>query len=536
MMTLDSIFKAQQKYGVTQKISDMEQVSYEIYLSSCRKYISDLTPSEYYNWDRQKQIGFTENLIVQYVNSNQKEVEGFVQEGEDGVSGELMITELITRLETDIVDFGILRPALDDPDIQEIQINDFKTIWVVKHGRAELYCDRNGKPYQFVSDEELHSVIDRLVFNNKTGTKAARMTVTNPLVNTRTAAKGFRLSAVNDSATTPDMKAGFDFPVTTVTIRKYSPSRLTFDDFVRFGTMTEEMAQFLRLCGSSNVRLACVGPTSSGKTTLLNAVVWEIPRDQRLLLVQNPTEIMVYERAEETGVNLRNSVHWEASDLSPEMQKDPTTATMANFISHALRNTPDVLIPGEVRTPEEFFQMNRAIKTGHRVLTTFHASSAADAIERMATELATLGGSIQDYVSSLVRSIDIVVAQLKLPDGRRRVVSIEELTGEVDENGKAKSRVLFRFRLTGQTERDEYGNILEVKGVFEQPEAISDELVQKFYQAGVSEEELRPYVDLDYKGSYQASNQSYTGMSDEDFMAGLSSVQGFTQDSPLFGV
>lgn len=520
MISLNDIYMAQQRFGVTQQISDKEIVSYALYLSGCRNFVSDRTPHEYYNWDRHRQISFSENLIIQYVTNNEKEVEGFVTD-----NGELLVTDLIDRLRTDIVDFGILRKALDDDDVQEIQINDYKTIWVVKHGKTMLYTDDNGKPYQFVSDEELHATIDRLVFNNKSGAQAARMTTENPLLNTRTATKGFRLSGVNHSAVTPDMKVGFDFPVTTITIRKYSPSRLTFEDFVELGSMTEEMAEFLRICGSSNIKLACVGPTSSGKTTLLNAIVWEIPRDQRLILVQNPTEIMVYERAEENGVNLRNTVHWEASDLSPEAQKDPTTPSMANFIAHTLRNTPDVIIPGEVRTPEEFFQMNRALKTGHRVLTTFHASNAADAIERMATELATLGGSIQDYVSSLVRSIDIIVAQIKFPDGRRRVSSIEELTGGIDANGKAESRVLFKFELSGVTDKDEHGNIINVHGEFKHISPISDELVQRFYQSGVSKEELLPFITVDSPTKYNKSSQSYSGMSDDDFMAGLGTIQ-----------
>jgi Flp pilus assembly CpaF family ATPase len=130
---------------------------------------------------------------------------------------------------------------------------------------------------------------------------------------------------------------------------------------------------------------------------------------------------MLYERSPETGTILRNVLHWEAADLSPEAAKDPTTQTMGNFMAHTLRNTPDVVIPGEVRTPQEFFQMYKIMKTGHRVLTTFHAGGAANAIERMATELATLGGSIEDYKKTLVHSLDIIVSQQKLGDGSRHV-------------------------------------------------------------------------------------------------------------------
>lgn len=506
MLTLAAIFTAQRKYGTSSEVSDSEKVTYEVYLANCRRLLADKTPEDYFNWDRNKQVDFTDNLIIQFVRNNLKEVEGFVDE-----RGDIMMEELIDRLRADITDFGILKAAWDDPNVQEIQINDFKTIWVIVGGHAELYTDKSGAPFQFVSDIELHSTINRLIYNPNGN--SPRMTVVNPLINTRTTVKGYRLSGVNSSAITPDMKVGYDFPCTSITIRKYSPSRLTFDDFVKFGTLTEKMADFLRFCGRANIRLACVGPTSSGKTTLLNAIVWEVPKDNRLLLVQNPTEIMVYERSDETGTNLRNAVHWEASEVDTRLKDDPTTPTMANFIAHALRNTPDVIIPGEVRTPEEFFQMNRALKTGHRVLTTFHATDGADAVERMATELATLGGSVTDYLSSITHSIDIVVSQKKLSDGKRHVMAIEELTGRVNEFGKAETRVLFRYTLTGNIEKDpETGRILNIEGYFEQVNPISESMVQKFFEAGISKAELTPFTTVNNNDNYHSQvSSSYTG-------------------------
>ena len=487
MLNLNQVFKAQAKYGVHSEMSNTESVTYEVYLSNCRRTLTDKTPTEFYTWDKRRQNDFSDNLIIQYVRNNVKDVDGFLDE-----NGDVKQDELIDRLRTDIVDFGILRNALEDDSIQEIQINDFKTIWVVRKGKSYLYTDKNGKPYQFVSDEELHSTIDRLIYNPSGS--VPRMTVTDPLLNTRTAQKGYRLSAVNSSAITPDMKLGFDFPCTSVTIRKYAPSTLTFKDFEESNTLTPEISRFLKLCGRSDVRLVCVGPTSSGKTTLLTGIVWEIPRDQRLIMIQNPTEIMIYERSPETGANLRNVLHWEASDVDAKLANDPNSPSMANMIAHTLRNTPDVVIPGEVRTPPEFFQMNRALKTGHRVLSTFHAYDGPDAIDRMATELSTLGGSIADYTKSLASSIDIIVSQRKLDDGSRHVMTVEELTGRVLDNGLAETHRLFEFVLTGEVVRDENGKSKEIKGYFQRSSAISKSLIQKFYTAGVTKDELAEFV------------------------------------------
>lgn len=489
MLGLTDVFKAQSKFGISSVITNNERVSYAVYLAGCRKMLTDRTPKDYYSWDRKRQNDFTDNLIISYVRNNVKDVEGFLDD-----NGDIRTDNLIDRLRTDIVDFGILRDALEDDSVQEIQINDYKTIWVVRGGKSELYVDSTGKPYQFISDEELHSTIDRMIYNPNGN--IPRMTYTNPLLNTRTARKGYRLSAVNSSAITPDSKVGCDFPVTSTTIRKYAPSMLTFDDFEKFGTLVPEMSAFLRLCGRADTRLICVGPTSSGKTTLLSAVVWEVPRTDRLILIQNPTEIMVYERSEETGANMRNALHWEASDIDVKLQEDPTTPSMANMIAHTLRNTPDIIIPGEVRTPAEFFQMNRALKTGHRVLSTLHAYDGSDAVSRIATELATLGGSITDYALSIASSLDIAVSQRKLGDGSRKVMTIEEYTGKILDDGSAETRVLFRYKLTGKVDKDINGKLTKIHGYFEQVNPISDNLIQKFYSVGISREELLPFIEV----------------------------------------
>ncbi len=491
MLTLRDVFQAQNRYGVNTVMLDTEQVSYELYLSECRKILSDKTPRDYYAWSIREKNEFSDNLIMDYVRNANKLVEGFINE-----DGDVDLNALIDRLRIDIVDFGILRGALEDDTIQEIQINDAKTIWVVRGGKSELYVDEKGKPYQFISDIELHSTIDRLIYQPQGN--SPRMTTTNPLMNTRTSGKGYRLSAVDGSTITPDTTAGMDFPCTSITIRKYAPSMLDFAAFERFGSLTPEMSAFLKYCGVANIRLACVGPTSSGKTTLLNAIAWEVDPKLRLILIQNPTEIMIYARSKETGANMRNVLHWEAQDLPPEKSKDPTTPTMGNMIAHTLRNTPDVIVPGEVRTPGEFYQMNRALKTGHRLLTTWHALNGADAIDRAATELATLGGNTLDYTRSLANSFDIIVTQVKLADGSRKVMAIEEVTGKVID-GIAETRALFEFVLTGEADKDPDGEVKHIHGYFQQSHAISDDLVNAFYTAGISRSELERYINIPEK-------------------------------------
>lgn len=488
MLDLKYLFETQQKYSTGDLLSSTDVCTYEDYLERCKREVSDRTPFDYYSWTREVQLGFIDETIVNFVKHNTRAVTGYIND-----DGTINTSKLIEDLRRDISDYGILRNALEDPEVQEIQINDYKTIWVVKSGRIYPYVNEHGRPYQFVSNTELLNTLNRIIYNPKT--TPPRLTVTNPLLNTRTANKGYRISAVDYSAITPDQTPGFDFPCTSITIRKYAPSRLTFDDFEAFGTLTPEMSRFLRLLGKADIRLACLGPTSSGKTTLLNAIVWEVDPSLRLILIQNPTEIMIYERDKTTGANLRNAIHWEAQDVPPERAKDPTSPTMANMMAHTLRNTPDIIIPGEVRTPEEFYQMHRALKTGHRVMSTWHAMDGADGIERAATELATLGGSISDYRQSMAKSFDIFVSQKKLGDGSRKVMSIEESTGRVVD-GKAETKVLFRYVLTGETDYDETGEIKKIHGYFEQVNPISEKLIQSFYATGITKKEIEEFINV----------------------------------------
>lgn len=483
MLSLAELYENQAKYGVGSLVVSTETISYKQYLQECRRNLNEKTPAEYYAWDVKRQTDYTDNLIVQFARNNVKNVEGFIDE-----NGEVKQSDLINRLKIDIIDAGILKEALRDDSVQEIQINDAKSIWVVRGGKYELYTDELGNPYQFVSDEELHSTLYRLMYNPKV--IVPRMTVAEPLLNARTASRGYRVSAVHNSATTADSKKGFDFPVTTVTIRKHSPQKFTFDDFVKSEMLVPEMAEFIRLCGLSDVKIMFVGPVSSAKTTMLDTTSDYIPRDQRIILVQNPTEIVKYERDARNGTNLRNVLHWEAID------KDTTNVnanTMENLISHALRNSGDIIIPGEIRSAGEISQAMRAAKTGHRVLSTLHAEGMEDAFLRCASEMATLGGSQVEHLISIAKNIDIVIALRRMHDGTRKVISIEESKG-IGEHGEVLINKIYEYKFSGKSDYDEQGNLKKIHGYFRYCNPISDDLKQKFYSVGISEEELQRFT------------------------------------------
>ena len=179
---------------------------------------------------------------------------------------------------------------------------------------------------------------------------------------------------------------------------------------------------------------------------------------------------------------------------------------MPNLISNTLRATPEVIIVGESRAPEEFEQLQRASMTGHRVLSTFHADDEYDAVNRFASELsAATGSSLSEAKASACRTMDVIITQYRFGNGERRIMSISETVGFKD--GEPVFNNIFEYRLTGEIETDPRTGLKRPKGEFLYNNPISSKLEQNFYKAGISRDELLPFLkegyDKDNSPSYK---------------------------------
>lgn len=477
MLTLRNIYKIQSDYNVADGTFKDTEVSFSEYIGHCRVFLRNNLPEEYYNgdWDADKKQAFLLNLTSQFLENHKVKVSGYVSK--DGI----IDAELLLKDVTDaITGESVLKEALEDPDVDEIQINDKNTIFVQKHGRLEPYVDKHGRVMQFSDNDEIHILINKLI-DDGTGNKPM-FTEGSPILNAKTAKHQYRVAAVHPIANTRD-KPPHNFPITSVVIRKFKENKLTIDDLVKYGACTKKMSRFLMLLGRAELKLFCVGPTGSGKTTLLDIISSTIPLNKRILLVQNPAEITFKER-DEYGRNMRNVVHWEVVP----------NATMPDLISETLRFTPEVVIIGEMREGPEFMQAYRMMNTGHKVNGTYHAEDSVDAIKRYATELSTAGQgfSYMEALRIISGTIDIIISQYRFPDGRRRIMSIAEIQG-LDEKGDVKVNTLFEFKLTGEVKINEFG-LPDVQGEFVQTGTLSDRLVQTFYKAGISKETLEEFL------------------------------------------
>lgn len=480
MINVKDIVKLQADYKVADESYIQAEVSFGDYVDNCRVYTRENMSTEYQTggWDAQRKTQYLENLISEFVKAHPSKVEGYVST-EGVVNSDLLLQDVIDS----ITGVAVIKYALEeDEEVDEIQINDKDTIIVSRGGRYEPYVDKEGRVMRFSSNDEIHTLINKLI-DDGTG-NIPQFTDGNPILNAKTAKHQYRISAVHHSANTQD-KPPYNYPITSVTIRKFKEVKLTINDLIKYGACTEEMGYLLQLLGRAEVRLFCVGPTGSGKTTLTQIMANEIPLNKRILLVQNPAEITFKDR-DEYGRNTRNVVHWEVTSF----------AELPDLSSNTLRFTPDVAIIGESREPDEFAQVLRLLRSGHKTLGTFHADDDKDAVGRFATEISSGGGTSYEEAVRLVSDvIDLIITQYKYPDGRRRIVGISEIRG-TGGRGEVIVNKLFEFVESGESTINEHG-LPVVHGEFKKVGTLSDYLQKKLYRAGITRKDIEQFLTLE---------------------------------------
>lgn len=499
MIQLKDIYKLQSDYGVADGSFKDSEISFEEYTAQCRVFLARNLPEDYTkgNWDSDKKLSTLLNLTTIFIERHKVQVKGYVTP-----EGILDTQLLLSDLSDMVTGEAIIKEALADPDIDEIQINDRNTIFVIRNGIPEYYTDSKGRVMQFANNDEIHTLLNKLI-DDGTG-NIPQFTDGMPLLNAKTAKHQYRINAVHHVANTMD-KPPNNFPISTAVIRKFKQSHLGIEDLVRGGTCTEQMGRLLMLLGRAELKLFCIGPTGSGKTTLLRIIASTIPRTKRMILIQNPTEISFFER-DAYGRNQRNVTHWEVVQSADGTQN--TSATMENLISNSLRATPEVILIGEAREPGEFEQIQRAMRTGHKVLGTFHAEDSLDALERFADEV-NQGGDSMGSLRKVSNSIDIIISQFKFENGERKIMEISEVLG-VDKYGEPVINTLFKYNFTGEMEEDSNGKI-KVLGEFKQEGYMSEKLKNSLYKVGIPFETIEEFCKPEDSETIEYSDELEEG-------------------------
>lgn len=314
------------------------------------------------------------------------------------------------------VGLGPLEPLLAAPDITEIMVNRHDEIYIERDGRLWRHAGA------FTGEQSVCRVIERIVTP-----LGRRIDESSPMVDARLP-DGSRVHAI----IAPVALKG-----ASLTIRKFPLHRPGLPDLLAAGALNDAMARFLAQCVRLRKNLVVSGGTGAGKTTLLNVLSNEIPEGERVVTIEDAAELRL------------NHAHLVALETRPANQEGRGRIGIRELVRNALRMRPDRIVVGECRGAEAF-DMLTAMNTGHEgSLTTLHANSTRDALARLESMVLMAGLDLPLAVvrEHIAASIDIIVQQARLSDGRRVVVSVAEVTGM--ESGRIQLQELFRHERQG---------------------------------------------------------------------------------------
>ncbi len=317
----------------------------------------------------------------------------------------------------------ILQALTDDPKVTEIMINGYENIFIERAGKLSRWDKK------FESKTKLDDVIQQIVAKcNRTVNESS------PIVDARLE-NGSRVNIVLDPI-------ALNGPI--VTIRRFPERPYLMKDLMNFGAIDAGTAEFLHKLVIAGYNIFISGGTGSGKTTFLNALSDFIPKDERIITIEDSAELQI--------VGVENLVRLETRNANVEGCAE---ITIRDLIRSSLRMRPDRIIVGEVRGAEAI-DMVQALNTGHDgSLSTGHANSAADMIARLETMiLMGMDLPLSAIRGQLASGIDIIVHLGRLRDKSRKVIEIAEVTGI--EDGRVALQTLYRFREDGE---DENGKI-----------------------------------------------------------------------------
>jgi len=339
---------------------------------------------------------------------------------------------LIRRIEDEVLGHGPLEPLLADPAVADILVNGPNQVYVERRGKLELTDVR------FNDEAHLINIIDRIV-----SAVGRRIDESSPMVDARLK-DGSRVNAI-----IPPL--AIDGP--SLSIRRFAVELLSAADLVRLGAMDENVAKVLQAVVRARMNVVVSGGTGAGKTTLLNILSSFIPTDERIVTIEDSAELQL------------RQPHVVRLETRPPNIEGRGEVASRDLVRNSLRMRPDRIIVGEVRGAEAL-DMLQAMNTGHDgSLTTVHANTPRDALSRIETMVSMSGIQfpMKALRAQMASAVNVVVQVARNEDGKRRVVSLQEINGM--EGEIITMSELFTFRRSGL---DAAGNVqgrLEATGI-----------------------------------------------------------------------
>jgi pilus assembly protein CpaF len=352
--------------------------------------------------------------------------------------------KMLESILDEILGFGPIQPLLNDDTITEVMVN----------GPFRVYSERKGKlvltDVTFQNDEHVMRIIERII-----APIGRRVDESKPYEDARLP-DGSRVNII-----IPPL--ALNGPV--VTIRKFPKYRISVEDYIKFGTATPEMMEFLRACVEARLNMFISGGTGSGKTTLLNIVSGFIPEDERIVTIEDAAELRLVQdhvvRLESRAANIEGKGQVSIMDL----------------VKNSLRMRPERIVVGEIRGGEAL-SMLQAMNTGHDgSLSTGHANSPRDMIARIETMCLMAGVDLPQRAvrEQIASALDLIVQISRLKDGSRKITNITEVQGM--EGDAVVLQDVFVFEQTAFVDGKVQGRL--------RPTGIRPKFSEKFEAAGI---------------------------------------------------
>jgi len=351
---------------------------------------------------------------------------------------------MLEQILDEILGFGPIQPLLGDDTVTEVMVNGPFRVYVERKGKLQL------SDVTFQSDEHVMRVIERII-----APIGRRVDESKPYEDARLP-DGSRVNII-----IPPL--ALNGPV--VTIRKFPKYRIQVSDYVKFGTATDEMMEFLRACVEARLNMFISGGTGSGKTTLLNILSGFIPEDERIITIEDAAELRLVQdhvvRLESRAANIEGK----------------GAVTIMDLVKNSLRMRPERIVVGEIRGGEAL-SMLQAMNTGHDgSLSTGHANAPRDMLSRLETMCLMAGvdlpaRAIKEQIAS---ALDVIVQISRLKDGSRKITHITEVQGM--EGDAIVLQDVFVFEQTAFVDGKVIGKL--------RPTGIRPKFSEKFEAAGI---------------------------------------------------
>jgi len=387
----------------------------------------------------------------------------------------ISFTELISLIYSEMAQYSILTPFLSSPDLEEININSWNDIALTYlDGRIEKVKKTFHSPQHAVDIVKRLLQHSGMVIDNATPIAQGHLP---PVTATDGVKINTRVTALKDPIVDSDCGIA-------VSIRLLHPQRVDKAELERGNFATKEMLDFLCMCIRYGISLVIAGATSSGKTTLLNALLQSVPDGKRIFSIESGSRELSLIRND--GEKITNNV---VQTLSRPSENEAYDITQENLVVASLRFNPDIVAVGEMRDIECYSAVEASL-TGHTVVSTVH-SGAGDAAHMRIALLCQKRFPI-DFNTSLIQSgqaFPLVIFTQRLENNDRKIMDISEC--EILPDGKRRYRCLYKFNITNNQRK---GDKTFIEGDFTKPEIMSENLKRKLIQFGILQQELEKYL------------------------------------------